>query len=498
AESGGDGIYLGVSQRGVTNKNILIQDVVCDANHRQGISVISAEDLLIENTIMRNTSGTAPQAGIDFEPNHAGEKLVRCVMRNCLTENNAGDGYLFALHHMTGASEPVSVRLENCRAVRDHRKALRWHACGSHPDGPTRGSAEFVGCTFERSADAGISLSNVIASTFAVRIADCKILDVAAKMPDTAPIAFGSRPGNRLAFGNVALEDCHVRDSLDRQPIAWGGWTSGLDTKTLRGALTVERDGNVTRYTLDRETLSRWIPWTAVQDIPTIALSDLKLEPLRPKATYVVPNWRLRGQSEYLLFTTAGEEITFAVRARSVGGAKAKVALTLVAPSGKATTLPRPPADKDRLYRMPAAEAGAWRLVADSGRSTVTVGSTTHRMCIVAGTPPLHGFGARGAFHFLVPAGVERFGIKLGGSGSGERLKATVCAPHGNAVQTKDSIASMHAFTVRRADASKGAVWSLRIEKPSKGVLEDWYLELVGVPPLLAPTPAALLKPVKR
>ena len=59
-ESGGDGIYVGVGQAGVPCTDIVIKDVTCDRNHRQGISVISARNLLIENTVMRETSGTPP------------------------------------------------------------------------------------------------------------------------------------------------------------------------------------------------------------------------------------------------------------------------------------------------------------------------------------------------------------------------------------------------------------------------------------------------------
>ena len=59
-ESGGDGI-------GVTGRNITIRNCVCDRNHRQGISVFNVENLLIEDCVLRGTSGTAPQSGIDFE-----------------------------------------------------------------------------------------------------------------------------------------------------------------------------------------------------------------------------------------------------------------------------------------------------------------------------------------------------------------------------------------------------------------------------------------------
>ena len=76
-ESGGDGIYLGVAKPGVTNKGVLIKGVKCVNNYRQGISIISAENLLIENSTFKGTHGTAPMAGVDFEPNYPDERLVK-------------------------------------------------------------------------------------------------------------------------------------------------------------------------------------------------------------------------------------------------------------------------------------------------------------------------------------------------------------------------------------------------------------------------------------
>ena len=106
-ESGGDGIYLGTGKAGVTNKDILIRDVVCDKNYRQGISVITAENLLIENTMLSNTDGTAPRAGIDFEPNGPTERVVNCVMRNCVAQNNAGCGFVAYIPTLDATSAPV-------------------------------------------------------------------------------------------------------------------------------------------------------------------------------------------------------------------------------------------------------------------------------------------------------------------------------------------------------------------------------------------------------
>ena len=99
AESGGDGIYLGSGAERTPNTDVHIKDVTCERHYRQGISVINAENLLIESTILRDTAGTPPCAGIDFEPNRPEERLVHCVMRDCEISNNAGHlrGHLTAL-----------------------------------------------------------------------------------------------------------------------------------------------------------------------------------------------------------------------------------------------------------------------------------------------------------------------------------------------------------------------------------------------------------------
>jgi hypothetical protein len=114
AESGGDGVYLGRGGTRVTNTDILLKDLVLKDHHRQGASVITAVNLLIENCELSDTSGTAPSAGIDFEPNMPDEPLRNCRLKNCLIRNNAGAGFqLYILYH-TSASDPFDITLEDC------------------------------------------------------------------------------------------------------------------------------------------------------------------------------------------------------------------------------------------------------------------------------------------------------------------------------------------------------------------------------------------------
>lgn len=60
---------------------------------RQGMSVISAVNLTVENTIFSNTAGTAPAAGVDLEPDFPHEALVNVTFKGCACVGNAGGGF---------------------------------------------------------------------------------------------------------------------------------------------------------------------------------------------------------------------------------------------------------------------------------------------------------------------------------------------------------------------------------------------------------------------
>lgn len=118
-ESGGDGICL-QGQIGYRNQtpplapeNVIIQSVICDKNHRQGISIIGATNLLIEDSVLQDTEGTAPQAGIDWEPDW--QPLRSVMMRNCLVRNNKIKGIsLFLYRPVWRGSKSVQITVDRC------------------------------------------------------------------------------------------------------------------------------------------------------------------------------------------------------------------------------------------------------------------------------------------------------------------------------------------------------------------------------------------------
>lgn len=85
----GDGIYIGGHT--LPSKRITIDNVICDNNRRQGMSITYANAVLLKNSEFKNTNGKLPQYGIDIEPN-AGEYALDIEIQNCKTYGNAGGG----------------------------------------------------------------------------------------------------------------------------------------------------------------------------------------------------------------------------------------------------------------------------------------------------------------------------------------------------------------------------------------------------------------------
>ncbi len=218
--SGGDGIYLGAKDADHPYcENITIRDVVCVDHHRQGISVISAVNLLVENCVFSGTKGTAPQAGIDFEPNGPQERLANCVVRRCQFDNNAGAGIAVYLNAMKdGKPEPISILFEDCVARGNGEEGMVVGALT--PDGP-KGTIEFKNCTAEAVRRPAAQVYDKSAEGASVKFTHCSFK---AGTDDTGreavPVIFGiRRTKDPVSFGGVEFEDCHVYAATDQPAV---------------------------------------------------------------------------------------------------------------------------------------------------------------------------------------------------------------------------------------------------------------------------------------
>jgi polygalacturonase len=240
--SGGDGIYIGATEKQPFCKDVLIRDVACLNHHRQGISVISAVNLLIENCVLSGTRGTAPQAGIDLEPNRENEKLVNVVVRNCTMAGNNGSGILVYLKPMRAATEPVSILFENCHVRSGRDQGIAVGAVGD--DGPA-GLIEFRNCTVENTRNGGAFVYDKSATAAEVRFVNCKWRNVAVKHKKATPLLITlMRDSITKKHGGIFFENCVVYDTLDRPVLKTEEDKGEKGARHIRGAILREGPGN--------------------------------------------------------------------------------------------------------------------------------------------------------------------------------------------------------------------------------------------------------------
>jgi len=103
-DSGGDGLYVSYST------SVTVQDSVFDNNRRQGSSIVGGVNHIhYLRDHFTNTSGTAPQSGIDIEPNQPQDFLLDVRIEDSYTDGNAGDGLMVSTWRMNSTSQPISV-----------------------------------------------------------------------------------------------------------------------------------------------------------------------------------------------------------------------------------------------------------------------------------------------------------------------------------------------------------------------------------------------------
>nr|TXF80890.1 hypothetical protein FTX54_16320 [Alkalicoccus halolimnae] len=93
--SKGDGIYVGGAISHCTDVSLF--NVTCDGNHRQGMSIIAVDGLVATSSRFINTAGTAPESGVDVEPNNPNQLIRNVRFIGCTMTGNAGHGYLEVL-----------------------------------------------------------------------------------------------------------------------------------------------------------------------------------------------------------------------------------------------------------------------------------------------------------------------------------------------------------------------------------------------------------------
>jgi hypothetical protein len=219
-DSGGDGIYVAGGGRLNHSKNIHLKEVVCENNYRQGISVISVDGLLVEDSQFNNTWGTPPSSGVDLEPDSAHELMKNVVFRNCTFKDNYGDGIEIFLANLRTNPPPVSILFDRCNITSKRGPGIRVTRISD--DGP-EGLIEFRNCNVEATEAYGIKVRDVSADRAKVRFIECVVRDAARdrQFADLwSPVALeASQSDRQKRFGGIEFVRCTVEDERARPAI---------------------------------------------------------------------------------------------------------------------------------------------------------------------------------------------------------------------------------------------------------------------------------------
>jgi hypothetical protein len=223
--SGGDGIFIrgtgGAEERYC--KNIEVNDVNCDNNYRNGISVLSVDGLTIDNCMLRRTKGTWPQAGIDFEPEWPQERLQNIVVRNTTIANNRSQGICLSLKKLaSGSFCDIGIVFEDIYITdfeEDESTAYAAIAVGRNGDESVPGgSVEFKRVTVEN-IEHGLHITK-LKHSYTLVFEDCSWQNVEDESAIILqlPGGFPSAP-----LGGVSFVGCEVIDDENRPAVKFTG-----------------------------------------------------------------------------------------------------------------------------------------------------------------------------------------------------------------------------------------------------------------------------------
>lgn len=116
SQASGDGLYIRNSS------NVVVVNCTFDSNYRQGCSLTDqVQHIFFEGCQFTNSSGTAPQSGVDIEPNSpsgggppvAQNYVTDVNFYTCNCNGNATDGFLVSLQNLNNTAPPVSIFVQN-------------------------------------------------------------------------------------------------------------------------------------------------------------------------------------------------------------------------------------------------------------------------------------------------------------------------------------------------------------------------------------------------
>lgn len=483
-DSGGDGIYVGNG-----NRNVHIENTTCQNHARQGISVISCENLLIKNCHFDNTNGTPPQAGIDFEPNNKKECLVNCVVEDSTFNNNMGSGITAYLVNLDSSSRPVSITIRNCEVLGNNSGLMIT---------PKRmlsdlllGSIIVENCRIGQSKTVNSRVSDM-GDGFSFAMLDSTI-DNTGNQGEALTFTATSMMSPNI--GNITVKNLQVLDDQpERPPVRFRAlYGCGLGENVQ---VEVSRNGSPYDMGPDLATLPRG------KDREIIELTKEKAVNLVVPATVgaisnpKVPTLNLRGAYTMLLQAKKGDQFSIWVRGEPVvaGRKPAQMTCQLKNPKNRVVeTIEMMTDGTEKTITVTADLDGMYNFFISTAGQRASVWSDHPGQGLLV-DKELALINPEVKLYFEVPAGLQNTMVYLMGASGFEIItKAALLNAAGEVVQTVENT-EMASLKINRPANAPAEIWCLNIIR----TVEDCSIMMgKGLKPIVATSPDLLLRSAK-
>ncbi|MBT2163195.1 PKD domain-containing protein [Zobellia barbeyronii] len=251
-DSGGDGMYISGGYNATYSKNITLDNIISENNRRQGLSIISAEDVWVKNSKFNGSNGADPESGVALEPNDASDRLVNINFNNCMFSDNDSHGFLLSVGKLTSSSIPISVNVTDCTFENNMQSPSNGITTaelnlgqGQH-NNPVQGTATFKRLQFNSSKYRVIKAKKS-ANAYKVIFQDCKAYNVSTSSSDPA-IELEAFSGETTT-GNFEFNNFYLEYSKNVPFMSINAPNIGHTVKNIKGTFTIkEPNDNPLRY----------------------------------------------------------------------------------------------------------------------------------------------------------------------------------------------------------------------------------------------------------
>jgi len=235
-----EGVNLATPALRTTNIRGHIAGIILDRGHRQGMSVLSANTLTVNNCAFNNVLGTAPQSGCDLEPPHPVDVLIDIVFNRCTFNTNPSRHLFFNFDLMNpsggSVSSPVSMTFNNCIFEGGNTNWGIDFKCATG-SGPPSGFITFNDCSVCNTPYAAIRAVWDSACNVIVTFNNLNIYNCSRKLEDTPiDLTFTGTPstvGKFLFTGN-----CTVHETMNRRITTV---TASIPITNVQGKIRLDR-----------------------------------------------------------------------------------------------------------------------------------------------------------------------------------------------------------------------------------------------------------------